>query len=283
MLQAGDTIAIVGLSDPRTQKDQAQIEELKSFFATMGIDTQVSRFLYCVNDCRLEKAKELECFFKDPTVRVIFDVSGGNLANGILPYLDFDSVRDFYKPFFGYSDLTPILNAIYTKTGKLTYLFQLRTLCWSQKDKQKQRLIHSLCLGKNDLFDPEWQWLNGKQMSGIVVGGNIRCFLKLAGTSFFPDLNEKLLFLESFGGSENLIKTYFYQLQTIGVFEKIKGLLLGTFTQFENEGGDIRSILQEVAPESLPIAKTKQIGHGEDSMAIAIGQYLDLERRDILA
>ena len=37
-------------------------------------------------------------------------------------------------------------------------------------------------------------------MEGIVVGGNIRCLLKLAGTPYWPDMREKILLLESFGG-----------------------------------------------------------------------------------
>lgn len=35
-------------------------------------------------------------------------------------------------------------------------------------------------------------------MQGIVVGGNIRCLLKLAGTEYWPDMNGKILLLESF-------------------------------------------------------------------------------------
>ncbi len=35
-------------------------------------------------------------------------------------------------------------------------------------------------------------------MDGIVVGGNIRCLLKLAGTPYWPDMREKILLLESF-------------------------------------------------------------------------------------
>ena len=32
-------------------------------------------------------------------------------------------------------------------------------------------------------------------MEGIVVGGNIRCLLKLAGTPYWPDMREKILLL----------------------------------------------------------------------------------------
>ena len=42
------------------------------------------------------------------------------------------------------------------------------------------------------------KFLQGSKMQGIVVGGNIRCLLKLAGTEYWPDMNGKILLLESF-------------------------------------------------------------------------------------
>lgn len=33
-----------------------------------------------------------------------------------------------------------------------------------------------------DLFEITYRFIQGREMQGIVVGGNIRCFLKLAGT-----------------------------------------------------------------------------------------------------
>ena len=68
-------------------------------------------------------------------------------------------------------------------------------------------------------------------MEGILLGGNLRCFLKLAGTPYFPDLDGKLLFLESLGGGPELIASLLAQLSQLGVFQKIAGLLLGTFTE----------------------------------------------------
>ena len=48
----------------------------------------------------------------------IYDISGGDIANEILPYLDFEVIKNSGKRFWGYSDLTTVINAIYEKTGK---------------------------------------------------------------------------------------------------------------------------------------------------------------------
>lgn len=68
--------------------------------------------------------------------------------------------------------------------------------------------------------------------------------------------------------------TYLSQLQCMGVFTKIAGIVLGTFTQMEVEGGspDIVTLVQEYAG-CLPIVKTSRIGHGADSCGVVIGRY----------
>ncbi len=52
-------------------------------------------------------------FFTDDSIAAIFDISGGNSANQILPYLDYTVIREHPKPFVGMSDVSVILNAIY--------------------------------------------------------------------------------------------------------------------------------------------------------------------------
>ena len=112
-------------------------------------------------------------------------------------------------------------------------------------------------------------------MEGVVVGGNIRCFLKLAGTPYFPKLKDKLLMLEAYGGEAEQIITYFSQLQQIGAFEAISGIILGTFTKLEEKQADpvVYELLKSFISKELPVIKTPQIGHGKDSRAILIGAY----------
>ena len=65
----------------------------------------------------------------------MFDVSGGDESNGVLEYLDYEAIRERNAEnpvaFFGYSDLTAVLNALYAKTGMRTGLYQIRNLAGS--------------------------------------------------------------------------------------------------------------------------------------------------------
>ena len=134
--------------------------------------------------------------------------------------------------------------------------------------------LYDLSVENSGLYQIPYKFYQGKTVEGIVVGGNIRCFLKLAGTEYFPDVTDKILLLEARSGNPAQIVTYFAQLEQLGVFKKVKGILLGTFTQMEREQPvpAVYSLLKRYINEELPVVKTEYIGHGEDSKAIQIGK-----------
>lgn len=97
-----------------------------------------------------------------------------------------------------------------------------------------------------------------------------------------PDLEGRILLLESYGGTVPQIETYLRQLQQLGAFEKVAGILLGTFTQMETEKciPTVETLVKEMVKKELPVAVTKDIGHGTDAKAIMIGRELHLGCRD---
>ena len=47
--------------------------------------------------------------FIDKEVRAIFTVKGGDMVNGILPYIDFENIKNNPKIFLGMSDISVLL------------------------------------------------------------------------------------------------------------------------------------------------------------------------------
>ena len=104
--------------------------------------------------------------------------------------------------------------------------------------------------------------------------------LKLAGTEYWPDMTNKVLLLEAFGGTVPQMTTYLNQLKQMGAFHKINGILLGTFTKMEQDHclPAITSLVKQYAGERIPIIKTQEIGHGSNSKAIVIGEKVCLRK-----
>lgn len=282
MLKYGDKIGIVCCSDGQKHYYAEKLKCLETTLRNMGLQPVFSNYIYEKENIFCGTAKErgdaLMEFYKDDLIKSIFDISGGDVANGILPYLDYDIISDSSKLFWGYSDLTTVLNAIYKKTGKASVLYQIRNLIYDCKEVQIADFRNTVLQNEADLFQWEYEFIQQREMHGVVVGGNIRCFLKLAGTEYMPDLKGKILLLESYSGTVAKMETYLCQLQQLGAFDKVAGILLGTFTEMEAEKctPGIEELVKRTAGENMPIAVTKKIGHGTDSKGIVIGRELEL-------
>ncbi len=259
-----------------------EVRQLKQVLEELGIQVVespclTSDQLYPAGEGK-KRAEILNGFFRDPSVSMIFDVSGGDLANEVLPFLDYQAIAESDKTFWGYSDLTTVLNGIYAKTGRSSVLYQIRNLVRDRTGQQTERFRRFL-KGEEELFQPEWTVLQGEgrpeeliRQHG-VIGGNIRCFLKLAGTEYFPDPEGKLLCLEAMSTSLPQLITHCASLQQMGVFERVSGVLLGNFQKLERETYELAAydVIRKFLPENLFTAKTGEIGHGEDSRALRIG------------
>ncbi|MDO5353869.1 MAG: LD-carboxypeptidase [Clostridium perfringens] len=281
-LNKGNKIGIISCSNGLSIKNKNIIDELKLNLKSLDIEMVEGDTLYAkeynlFSGTGEEKARALEKLFLDKDIKMIFDISGGDLANEVLDFLDFNLIKENPKPFFGYSDLTVLLNAIYSQCDITTYNYQLRNLIGKFKEEQMQNFKASFIEGKEDIFNLDYKWINGSHLEGIVVGGNIRCLLKLAGTKYMPDFKDKILFLESFSGNSAKMVTYITQYKNLGVFNEVKGIILGEFTEMERENlkPDIVEILKRVIGEiNIPILKTRDLGHGADAKCIPIGKYL---------
>ncbi|EKQ51339.1 MULTISPECIES: S66 peptidase family protein [unclassified Clostridium] len=283
LLDYGERVGIVACSNGLDESSVVKMKELEVALNSLGLKAIFSDKIYKkfsdFNGIEKERAEVLINFFKDNNIKAIFDVSGGDLANGILDYLDFEIIKSNPKPFFGYSDLSVIINSIYSQANIKTFLYQIRNLVESYKDEQVKDFKRTFMEGGSELITFNYEWIQGSSMNGIVVGGNIRCLLKLSGTKFMPDFKDKIIFLESLSGDVPKMVTYLTQYKQMGVFDKVKGIILGSFTEMErkNYSPSISEIIKYIVNNpNMPIAKTNEVGHGKDSKCIIIGDNMRL-------
>lgn len=281
-MKKGSKVAIVCCSNGQQESDKGNLDVLKDTLIKHGLTPVCSDYIYAkegvFSGSGKERAEALMNFYKDDSIEAIFDISGGDIANELLSYMDFDVIKKSNKQFWGYSDLTTILNAIYAKTGTSTVLYQVRNLIYEHSRTQMEDFCSTIFDGKNNLFSFGYEFVQGELLQGIVVGGNIRCLLKLAGTQYWPEMENKVLLLEARSGTVAQMTTYLNQLEQIGVFRKVTGILLGTFTKMEerNCSPNIIELLKKYVGQDMPIVKTNEIGHGTDSKGIVIGKEICL-------
>ena len=155
MLKVNDKIALVVCSNGKNIEDKARLENLEDILVEMGLVPIFTKYIYKDKYGRAAspqlRADELMSFYRNNEIKAIFDISGGDIANEILEYIDYEVIKENYKPFFGYSDLTTVLNALVGKTDKINYLYQILNII--ENEGIRTRFENTFLKKKNSLFD----------------------------------------------------------------------------------------------------------------------------------
>lgn len=190
-------VYLCALSNP--VRSRIHYEDLIPIFARSGITLEISRLLDR-DVTPAQKAEDFNKALRSGRYAWIADVSGGDLANEVLPYLDYEAYWAGNTYYAGFSDCTCVVNALAVCARKKALLFPL----WNQTDFRqaisifKGRPVH---LQLKPVMGSEYCPRHAR-----ISGGNLRCFLKLAGTVYMPWVSGGLLVLESMSTDWNAFR-----------------------------------------------------------------------------
>ena len=277
LLDTGDKIGFVAPSCILKDKDLTQ--SIK-FFNNLGIEVVVANDIYSeyryMAGTDIKRAQDINKMFIDNTIKAIFCVRGGAGALRLLPYLDFDLISKNPKPVFGLSDSTVLQNALFAKTNNPSYtgflpLYDIKDLTINKT------LENSL---KSALFDKKHKIISGTSLiegttSGSIVGGCLSSFLSLCGTPYFPDLKNKIILIEDDDEKTYRIDLMLNQLKLQKNFNKIKGIIFGSFTDtkiIDAEDGTIDDTIDDFIKDlNIPIIKNFEYGHTPSRQVLPLG------------
>lgn len=279
-LKLGDTIGVIAPDKALKNKDIKPLENATKYFESLGLKVKYGKYLfsednYCAGTPE-ERAKDLNNMFSDKEVKAIFTAKGGDMVNGILPYIDFENIKNNPKIFLGMSDITVLLCAINKMTGLIT--FHCQDYVWFGKDEvtdyDKNEISDKLFNGNNVLIPyEERQFIdfNNKEITGKIYGTNVRCLLKLVGTPYMPNLENAVLFLEGFHLDIIQWNAMLEQYNQMNAFNK--ALVFGYIYQLQHIEENKYSIVEELRKinSNVPIVKTNDFGHIHGNSIIPIG------------
>ena len=323
-LKKGDKIAIVslswgGLGDKKLiHKYYIAKERLENDFGlkvvTMPNALKGSEFIYEHPEAR---AKDLMDAFKDKTIKGIFCAIGGNDTIRILPYIDYEVIKNNPKIFMGYSDTTAnhfMMNkagiisyygpSVMCEFGEYVKMFDYTKDAVNNilfKDTSNYK-IESSDVWSKDLVSfkeeniniakrliPEehgYETIQGKGIiTGKLLGGCIDVFPMVIGTEIWPSKEEwkdKILLLETSEEKLNpdLVTYYLRNLGAQGIFDIIKGILVGKpqdETYYEEYKDVYKKVLKEFRREDLPILYNINIGHAYPTGILPLGIEYEID------
>lgn len=321
-LNKGDKVATVSLSwggagdeDILWRYNQGK-ERLENNFGLKVVEMpntlKGSEFIY--NNPK-KRAEDLMMAFADKSIKAIFSCIGGDDSIRMLPYIDFDIIKNNPKIFIGYSDTTTahliclkagissfygasVLNefAENVKMHEYTEKYINKTLfCnepigniesseywtseripWLIENKHKERTM---------LKNTGYELLQGKgKVQGRLIGGCIEVLEMAKQTSIWPDDNaweDAILFIET---SEempdpNYIKYWLRNYGAQGILNKVKGIIWGKpydNKYYEEYKESIYKVLNELNLNELPVLYNMNFGHALPMFVLPYGALAEI-------
>lgn len=287
-LEKGQTIGVIGPAGP-TQPDRLNhgIEYLQHHGFQVKPGTHVlDRFGYLAgaDEARLRDLHEM---FADSEVKGIFCARGGYGTPRILDQIDYNLIRQNPKVFVGYSDVTALQLAIFSRAGVATFSGPMvavemgkgiskftethfwETVSLSQAPKRMSALTGPLTCIKPGMA------------RGPLLGGCLSLITTLVGTPFLPKFDNAILFVEDVGEEPYQVDRRLMQLKLAGILGKINGLVFGQFQDCAPEKPAESLSLEEVIRDmvsdlDIPVVMNLPYGHVDTKYTIPIGVQASL-------
>lgn len=257
-----------------------------------------------------ERAAEFNQLLYRDDIHILMAAIGGNNTNSILPYIDYEYLKQHPKIVIGYSDTTALLLAIYAKTGLVTFYGPALASSFGELppfvDWTFESFQKLLCDGVEvpyayempkfwtdefldwgtqnrgkELRNNEWVGvLESGTCRGRLIGGNLNTMEGFFGTEYMPEIREgDILLIEDSLKDACTVERSFSLLKLAGVLDRVGGIILGKHEKFDDNGTGRRpyEILLEVLGDTkVPLLAEFDCCHTHPMLTMPIGCQVEL-------
>ncbi|MFT9268891.1 MAG: S66 peptidase family protein [Liquorilactobacillus nagelii] len=260
-----------------------------------------------------ERAQEINQLIHNNQVEIIMATIGGTNTNSVLPYIDYAYLKQHPKTFVGYSDATALLLAVKTQVPQCRVLYGPALVAsfgeWQPFVGMTWRYFKQILsassnqvvrLNAPDFWSDEhlnwenferpkeqcanaWHYTCQPVLEGRLIGGNLNTMSGIIGSKFFPNLSaEDILLIEDAEKDAATVEKNFAMLKNAGVFDKIKGIILGKHALFDDLGSHktpIEILLEVVNNPQLPIIYDYDCCHTVPMLTTPLGARVLINAR----
>jgi len=295
-LKKGDTVGLIVpggyISEDGLKESIENLEklELKAYYT----DNILARSGYLGGSDK-QRSDDVNHMFKNDKVDGIMCARGGYGCDRILPMLDYGVIKANPKVLVGYSDITALHNAIFAKTGLVTFHGPVGTSTFNEftinnfvnvimEPKNKYVLKHSDDYKKGG--DYEVYAIREGKAKGRLVGGNLSLVVTLPCTPYDVDFKGKILYLEEVDEKPYRVDRMLTELLLAGKLQEVAGIALGVFRKCDQKVGSQKGertfSLKEVLFDRLydlgvPVIYGLSFGHIENKYTLPFGINAELD------
>ncbi len=285
-LQTGDKALIVS---PAGQIDPEYVQGASELLSSWGLIVEQSPV--CLGQygrfsasCE-ERLEDLQKAFDRKDVQLILCSRGGYGITQFLDKLDPQGILKNPKWVIGYSDITA-LHAMLQKNGLVSlHAPMARHLSLSGPDDLPVSYLKSILFDKVPDYKIAKHTFNRTgRAQGTLRGGNLSLLYALRGTPFDFNPEGTILFVEDIGERPYQIDRMFQNLRMSGILERLSGLIIGEFTDCEEDPLMKQSIYEGIRtmiePYSYPVCFGFPVGHSDTNYPMICGNTSTLIVQD---
>lgn len=278
--------------------DYKPINRVIEYLKNIGFKAKVGKSVVCrkgsykylsgADDNRVE---DLHNFFRDKTIDAIFCLRGGYGSQRLLNDIDFNLIKKNKKIIMGFSNITVLLLAIYSKTNLITFHGPLLGYSFLKNHLLKSELTSTKKMWEL-LFNPKFQFAyNGNseviypgRVNGKLLGGNLTEICSMLASNYLPSFKNSILFLEDIDEKLYTIDRLLTQLLNANVFNDVNGLIFSSFKKsgFKTKKEIVNLIKDRVGKFKIPTIFNFPIGHTIRNYTVPIGMNVELDTKNII-
>ncbi|MGM9913598.1 S66 family peptidase [Floccifex sp.] len=296
-LHESDCIGITASSCGILDKKEKYIDSINNI-KKQGFTIKETENVYTngmVSGSSLQRAKQFMDLIEDNQVKAIAIASGGDFLFDMLPFLDYEKIKNNPKWIIGSSDPTSLLftittnlniQTIYSPCNMSGFNGQMHPSLYSffdiLKGKKVKQIQYDYCekVSFSDSFDlrNEWTIINGPvDCTGTLIGGCIECLKDVIGTrfdhtkEFISQFDHMIWYFDVFNMSAESLYLTLTQFKNAGWFTNCNAILIGKVA-FESSFVGL-SYQQAIAQaiQDIPVIYRFDIGHVKPSFTMING------------
>jgi len=282
-LKPDDKICIIS---PSGGIDTSYIEGAKAVLSDWGLQvtegefarTQYGRF----SGTSEHRLSDLQHALDDPTVRAILCSRGGYGLAQIIDKISFTRFAEYPKWMIGFSDITILHNAITGMEIASIHGVMAKHLTELAPNAKPIVQLHKILFGEMPTYIGPSHALNKLgNAQGKLMGGNLSVLMGLRGSQFDLPYENSILFIEDIDEKPYHIDRMIQNLRFSGVLSKLSGLVVGQFTDCEEDPLMMQTIHEiitdAVCDYDYPVCFNFPAGHVENNLPLVLGATVQLE------
>ena len=285
-LKEGDEVRIIspsGVIDPTLVDGAIILLASWGYKATEGMFTRNALGRFAGNE--QERFTDLQQALDDPNVKAILCSRGGYGLAQIIDRIDFSRFVKHPKWVIGFSDVT-ILHQALLSTGIIS-LHSAMAKQFTELPAKAEPLVMIENILRGDI--PSYKITTNKHTrSGIgkgkLIGGNLSVFMGMRGTRYDLPFKNSILFIEDIGEKPYQIDRMMQNLRISGALSQLSGLLIGQFTEYEEDPEMNKTLFQIIADAvkeyNYPVCYNFSAGHVDNNFPLLMGANAELKVTD---